>query len=133
MSPSAQRGLNLFLAGGLGCTNCHVGPELTAASVRHARDPPEPGVFETMNMADNIIAIYDIGYYNIGLTATGADQGRGASDPFGNPLSFSKQRGIVNGSEPGTLTFSPRSFPTRGVCPLFWPIRRFSARRIWPR
>ena len=117
MSASAQRGLNLFLAGGLGCTNCHVGPELTAASVRHARDPLEPGVIETMNMADNNLAIYDIGYYNIGLTPTGADPGRGASDPFGNPLAFSKQRGIVNGSEPGSLAFSSQFVPDQGCMP----------------
>lgn len=117
MSASAQRGLSLFLSGGLGCSNCHVGSEFTAASVRQARDPEEPGLIETMNMENGTPATYDIGFYNIGVTPAGADAGRGGNDPFGNPLAFSRQRQIVNDPQQGTLSFDPDFVPAQGCVP----------------
>ena len=115
LSPSALRGLNLFLSGGIGCFNCHVGAEFTSATVSMARNPEEPGVVETMNMGDGRAATYDIGFYNIGVTPTAADLGRGGNDPFGNPLSFSRQRQIVNAG--GELTFDERFVPDQGCVP----------------
>ncbi len=45
------------------------------------------GNVERMTMGDLDIALYDSGFYNIGVTPT-RDLGIGAQDPFGNPLSF---------------------------------------------
>jgi hypothetical protein len=36
-------------------------------------------------------ALYDTGFYNIGVRPTEDDPGIGGQDPFGNPLSFTKQ------------------------------------------
>jgi hypothetical protein len=37
------------------------------------------------------VALYDNGFYNIGVTPTEEDLGVGADDPWGNPLSFTRQ------------------------------------------
>jgi len=99
MSASAQEGLNLFLtpadeafAGG-SCFNCHFGPEFTKATVSNvgrvnfAGDLPEQ-IIERMDMNDGHGATYDSGFYNIGVRPTEEDLGRGGSDAFGYPLSF---------------------------------------------
>jgi cytochrome c peroxidase len=99
MSASAQEGLNLFLtpadptfAGG-SCFNCHFGPEFTKATVSNVGrvnftgDLPEQ-IIERMDMNDGHGATYDSGFYNIGVRPTEEDLGRGGSDPFGFPLSF---------------------------------------------
>ena len=99
LSRSAQEGLNLFLtpadpafAGG-SCFNCHFGPEFTKATVSNVGrvnftgDLPEQ-IIERMDMNDGHGATYDSGFYNIGVRPTEEDLGRGGSDPFGYPLSF---------------------------------------------
>ena len=79
----ALAGLNVFVNEGQ-CVGCHAGPELTTASVRQAQS------------GQNLIraggtALYDNGFYNIGVTPTTDDLGRGAPDIFGQPLAFSRQ------------------------------------------
>jgi hypothetical protein len=97
LSASADRGRGVFFSGGARCTNCHIGPELTAASVRAATAPGEAGLIETMAMGDGNLANYDIGFYNIGVVPTAADLGRGGTAPRlmadGRqiPLSFTRQ------------------------------------------
>lgn len=78
------RGLDLF-TGKAKCVACHSGPELTNASVRNVRNE----LIERMIMGDNNVAVYDNGFYNIGVRPTKEDIGLGGTDPFGNPLSFS--------------------------------------------
>ncbi len=117
MSDSAQRGFGLLLSGGTNCTVCHIGSEFTGASVSNVNNPLEPAVIETMNMGDNQLGTYDIGFYNIGVTPTTDDLARGGSDPFGNPLAFAHQRAIINGVLPGSLTFDSRFVPDRGCVP----------------
>jgi cytochrome c peroxidase len=111
MSRSAQEGLNLFLtpadpafAGG-SCFNCHFGPEFTKATVSNvgrinfAGDLPEQ-IIERMDMNDGHGATYDSGYYNIGVRPTEEDIGRGGSDPFGYPLSFTARALLIqNGTK----------------------------------
>jgi cytochrome c peroxidase len=96
---SAEQGRQRFF-GPLGCTNCHIGPELTGASVSFARNPAEAGLIEIMGMGNGALANYDIGFYNIGVTPTGEDLGRGGNSPFNLvnpadgtkiPLAFSHQ------------------------------------------
>lgn len=97
-----QRGLNLFQSGGTACTACHIGAEFTAVSITNTKNPLEPSIIELMPMADNNLANYDIGFYNVGVTPTAEDIGRGGTDPFGLPLSFSRQ--FLNS---GSMPFSP--------------------------
>ncbi|MGL5081153.1 MAG: cytochrome-c peroxidase [Microcoleaceae cyanobacterium] len=79
------RGMDVFLNQGK-CVSCHAGAELTKASVSNVRNEP----IERMVMGDGNVAVYDNGFYNIGVRPTEDDLGVGGKDPFGNPLSFSK-------------------------------------------
>lgn len=80
-------GLNLFANEGK-CLDCHAGPELTKASVRHAQGGKS--AIKAMSMGKGT-ALYDTGFYNIGVTPTTDDVGRGGNDLNGYPLSFSRQ------------------------------------------
>ena len=91
------RGMAVFLGKGK-CVNCHSTAMMTKASTLHLLDEnAEEGLVERMEMAQgangvmNPPALYDNGFYNIGVTPTVADIGRGGTDPFGNPLSFTRQ------------------------------------------
>ncbi|MGI9510925.1 MAG: cytochrome-c peroxidase [Geminicoccaceae bacterium] len=81
-------GLNVFVGEGK-CVNCHGGPEFTNASVRNAQRGQN--VIEPMPMGDQRPALYDNGFYNIGVTPTVEDIGRGSNDPWRRPLAFSRQ------------------------------------------
>jgi cytochrome c peroxidase len=98
LSRNAQEGLNLFMEpsdptfGGGSCFNCHMGSEFTKATVSNVGasifgDLPET-IIEQMEMNNGGGATYDSGYYNISVRPTEEDKGRGGSDPFGYPLSF---------------------------------------------
>jgi cytochrome c peroxidase len=80
-------GLNVFTGKGK-CVNCHGGPELTNASVRNAQKGNN--MIEPMPMAEGL-ALYDNGFYNIGVTPTTDDIGRGGKDLNGKPLAFTRQ------------------------------------------
>jgi hypothetical protein len=71
------------------CVNCHGGPELTNASVRNAQGGNN--IIEPMLMGNHDPAFYDNGFYNISVTPTAEDRGRGDSGPEGKPLSSSRQ------------------------------------------
>jgi cytochrome c peroxidase len=79
-------GMNLF-AGRGACLTCHRGSEFTAASKSHV----ENSFAERMVVADGGVALYDAGFYNIGVRPTAEDLGLGGSDPYGNPLSYTRQ------------------------------------------
>ncbi|MDO8690073.1 MAG: cytochrome c peroxidase, partial [Dehalococcoidia bacterium] len=83
-----QQGLTTFLGVGQ-CIACHGGPEFTNQSVRNQQEL-DHGVIERMFMAVGGEAIYDNGFYNIGTRPTNDDIGRGGTDGFGFPLSFSR-------------------------------------------
>jgi cytochrome c peroxidase len=80
-------GLNVFVNQGE-CVQCHAGPELCKASVRSARQGTD--VIRAMPVAHGA-ALYDNGYYNLGVTPTTDDLGRGDVDSFGQPLAFARQ------------------------------------------
>jgi cytochrome c peroxidase len=67
------------------CVNCHGGAEFTNASVRNVKNER----LERMVMGDGGEAVYDNGFYNIGVRPTTDDLGLGNNDPFGHPLSES--------------------------------------------
>ena len=89
-----QQGFAVFMGKGK-CINCHGGAALTNASI------PRKLVTDRMSnmpMGNGQNAVYDEGYYNIGVTRTTDDIGLGARDRFGNPLSFSglaKEKGAL--------------------------------------
>lgn len=103
-----QRGFDLFMSRGR-CINCHGGAEFTNASVRNVTGE----AIERMMMGDGGVAVYDNGFYNIGVRATNEDIGVGGTDPWGNPLSFARQ--IVNGPKVDTrIPFDTTIFEVRG-------------------
>ncbi|MCQ3976543.1 MAG: hypothetical protein DPW09_24185, partial [Anaerolineae bacterium] len=91
LTAQQQRGLQVFLGEGK-CIACHKGAEFTGATVSNIKSQTEgEGQIEAMVMGDGLPAIYDNGFYNVGVTRTEDDLGVGSQDPFGNPLSFSRQ------------------------------------------
>lgn len=133
MSQSAQAGLAIFITdveqdvSGGSCINCHGGSELTNASAGHvgatnfgASFPEE--LLELMTMGDGGSATYDAGYYDIGVRPIEDDVGRGGTDPFGFPLSFTDRALVLDGG--GALPFATPPLPcglpgTPPVCPAF--------------
>jgi cytochrome c peroxidase len=83
------RGLKVFSDEG-GCVHCHTGPVLTgpAVGINHLA---EDNQVERMPTLDGGIALYDNGFYNIGVRPTRDDPGLGGVDPFGNSFSFTRQ------------------------------------------
>ena len=109
LSASEVRGLTLF-TGKAQCINCHGGPELTNAASRLRLAPTKR--VERMAMGDGQPAIYDNGFYNIGVRPTSEDLGVGGVDPWNNPLSFTRQyRTVVGGgSVPDPFTVDVCAF-----------------------
>ncbi len=107
LTSKQQRGLKVFLNSH--CAECHKGPTLTSAahpsiytasnsfsSLRLVNRKTINGSFTGSGVAQGLM---DEGYFNTSVTATNADLGIGALDPFGNPLSFSAQyfQQLLNG------------------------------------
>lgn len=80
-----SRGENLFNS--KSCNTCHKGPTMSNAAIYQT----DENVIEGMFMRNNRYAIYDRGFYNLGLVPTDYDIGGGGKDPFGNTLSLSRQ------------------------------------------
>jgi hypothetical protein len=51
----------------------------------------ETNLLEQMFTGAGRLGLYDSGFYNIGVRPAAEDVGVGGSDPFGNPLSFSRE------------------------------------------
>ena len=90
-----QLGFDVFTnaegVNGGNCVNCHDGRLLSKAA---RLDTEINGEIERMVMGDQDNprpALYDNGFYNIGVTPTVEDLGVGAGGPFGNPLSLTRQ------------------------------------------
>jgi cytochrome c peroxidase len=104
-------GLNVFVGKGR-CVNCHGGPELTNASLRNAQ--AGANVIEPMLMGDGRAAVYDNGFYNVGITPTLDDLGRGGANPFGQPLSSSRQL-LLEALGIQAIPFETIGAPIRGL------------------
>src|SRR5262249_9130796 len=88
LTPQQQLGLRVFVKSGARCAACHAGAEFSGATFSARLDPQKhESVIERMAMGDDQVAVYDGGFYNIGVRRTADDIGLGANDPFGNPLS----------------------------------------------
>lgn len=99
LTPSQQMGLSVFAGQGR-CIGCHSGPELTKASVNSVAIER----FERMIMGNGGCAVYDNGFYNIGVRPSGEDIGLGGTDPFGNPLSDSGMAQLGQFTDPNLGT-----------------------------
>lgn len=104
LTPQQQFGLLVFMgkAGG-NCIACHFGAEFTGATFNTRLTPEGPGgpilgVLERMLVGDGTPAVYDGGFYNVGVRPTTDDVGLGANDPFGRPLSLARQEQLSPGS-----------------------------------
>ena len=89
MSPQAVRGMSIFNSKG-NCFECHSGPVFSSAAVTNDFFL-SPAPVEGMLMRDGNRAMYDGGYYNIGVRPTAEDIGTGALDPYGFDLSYTRQ------------------------------------------
>jgi cytochrome c peroxidase len=95
------------------CINCHHGPVMSGAAFAFAAEKHEANPFERMPMGDGRVALYDNGFYNIGVRPTVEDIGAGGVDPFGNPLALSRIAKIAAGGgavPAGELTFDNQFF-----------------------
>jgi cytochrome c peroxidase len=90
LTEQEKHGFDVFQGKGH-CAACHDGPEFTAAGSLLQAENEENGLVERMFMGDGKIALYDNGFYNTGVRPTSDDRGVGGTDPFGNPLSFTRQ------------------------------------------
>jgi cytochrome c peroxidase len=90
LTAQEMRGAAIFSGKGK-CAACHSGPQLTNAGSPAIKDFKEGAIVSHMILGDGQPAIYDEGFYNIGVRPTIEDIGLGGADPFGNPLSFSAQ------------------------------------------
>jgi cytochrome c peroxidase len=108
-----QDGMRVFQGKG-NCIACHRGPAQSAAALMIGATPldldfieeqPENKIVERMPLANQSIALYDTGFYNIGVTPVENDAGLGGTDPWGNPLSYTRQF-KANPATPGPDKFS---------------------------
>lgn len=84
LSALQQQGLNEFRAGGSQCTQCHQGPELSAAGVTSAaRGNPDPRA---------------LGFFRTAVSAIEDDPGAGGVDAFGMPLFPASPPGRASGA-----------------------------------
>ena len=111
LTAQEQLGLSLFTSDRGKCVNCHKGAEFTGASSRmvlgsQADGFAGDGPIENMLMGDQATAIYDNGFYNIGVAPTKNDIGLGGTDPVGNPLSFSRSYKALLGGKSAPDSYS---------------------------
>jgi cytochrome c peroxidase len=112
---TVSRGLGRFFAGATGCAVCHFNPEFTGATVQAitgfgagpvgvlppgqvAREIEAPVVMERMITFNGQPAVYDAGFYNIGVRPTPEDISLGDRID-GVPLAFSKLADALNGGD----------------------------------
>ncbi len=91
LNPAEKKGMEIFTGKG-NCVFCHTGPLFSSATHTQAETGP-PERVERMVMGDGSIAIYDHGFYNIGVRPTFEDRGVGGLDgtSLGFDLSYSRQ------------------------------------------
>ncbi len=114
---NVDRGLGRFSAGATNCAECHFNPEFTGATISALTGfgappplPPEPGeppeppepppaVAEKMFTFNGLVAVYDSGFYNLGVRPTAEDISLG-EQIGGIPLSLSRLLEILAGGTP---------------------------------
>jgi cytochrome c peroxidase len=125
LTAQEKRGFDIFQNKGK-CAACHAGPELTGAASRLQAENQQNGLVERMVMGDNNVALYDNGFYNTGVRPTIEDRGVGGTDPFGNPLSFTRQfkRSLQGHSMLDPFQVDPCTFAVNPCVPVTDPTYR---------
>ncbi len=127
LNPSQVNGMAIF-SGKAKCITCHEGPDFTGAGfkLQFTQTVDQESVVQRMLMGDFKPAIYDNGFYNIGVAPTNRDLGIGADDPFGNPLSFSRQlkQSIAGKVVPDPFVVNPCMFGDRPCVPVSSSLER---------
>jgi hypothetical protein len=96
LGTAEQRGMGIFRSKGM-CWSCHKGAEFTSAATG-LQPNRDTNLTEQMFVGLGQIGLYDNGYYNIGVRPTEEDIGVGDVDPWGQPLSFTRQfMGFLSG------------------------------------
>ncbi|HET7883307.1 MAG TPA: cytochrome c peroxidase, partial [Acetobacteraceae bacterium] len=124
MSGAAQEGMNLFV-NNANCVACHDGPLFSKATTFRGDTSFES--IERMQMAELGTALYDNGFYNIGVRPAFEDLGVGGLDPYGNPLSFTRQFVLA----PGTTNIGVDRF-TIYPCGLIIPFEPLHCNSVPP-
>jgi cytochrome c peroxidase len=111
MTTQQVKGFEVFNGNG-GCVFCHSGPVFSAATTDLHLLNLKGAQIERMQMGDGAVALYDSGHYNIGVRGPGDDIGVGGLDPFGNPLSWTRQ--AKNAVAPGSQAYNIFHVPFDG-------------------
>ncbi len=127
LNASQVSGMAIFSGKGK-CITCHEGPDFTGAGfkLQFTQTINQESVVQRMSMGDFKPAIYDNGFYNIGVSPTNRDLGIGADDPFGNPLSFARQlkQSIAGQVVPDPFVVNPCMFGHQPCVPITSPFQR---------
>ena len=120
MNAQQQYGFKMFMGDpltgtGANCIVCHVGAEFTGASYTARLHDANEGLVERMIMGDKSPALYDGGFYNIGVRPTEEDPGIGGTDPFGNPLSRSRRAQLFGQENVERVTVFPPVDPDERI------------------
>jgi cytochrome c peroxidase len=116
MTDQQIRGLGVFLNNG-GCIFCHKGAEFTGAATSLKTAQSQGGLVEHMIMGDGNVALYDSGFYNIGVRPPADDIGAGGMDPFANSLSWTRQTRAASLSMKASGGTVPYKFGVAGALP----------------
>ena len=108
LTDAQKGGLSIFFGKGH-CNECHSGAEFTAESVGNLA---QSGLIKRMQMGNGQLAVYDVGFYNIGVRPTADDLGVGAKNTLGLPMSLTRL--AQSGANVGT-TLTPPISPTERV------------------
>jgi cytochrome c peroxidase len=106
LTAQQQQGKAIFEGKGK-CIACHDGPLMSKAA-HVSRPGKQPKLIERMPMSDGNPSLYDNGFYNIGVRPVQEDLGVGGTDPWGAPLSFSRQ--WINGRKTDSYLINPCDF-----------------------
>ena len=108
LTATQKSGMSVFMGKGH-CNECHSGAEFTAESVGNLA---KTGLISRMQMGNGKLAVYDVGFYNIGVRPTAEDLGVGAKNTLGLPMSLTRL--AQSGANVGT-TLTPPISPTERV------------------
>ncbi len=127
LSQQQVNGMGIFMGKGR-CVACHKGPDFSGAgfNLQFTQTANQESVIERMFMGNQQIAIYDNGFYNIGVTPTNRDLGVGADDPFGNPLSFARllKKSLAGAIIPDSFVVNPCMLEANPCVPIAGPQAR---------
>ena len=127
LTQSQVNGMAIFSGKGK-CIACHKGPDFTGAgfSLQFTQTVNQESLIERMGMGDHYLAIYDNGFYNIGVVPTRNDLGVGGDDPFGYPLSFVRELKIslTGQSVPDPFIVNPCMLSALPCIPIDSPMMR---------